>query len=362
MPRVLDHVAWEACLVEPHPAQGLEAYARRKTGIPLPSIRYFAPVPWLARALVDLHPEYGLLMYLDQNVADLLTLVVSQENSCRFCYAAQRALLWGLGMSEARIQRVEQELSASLAPRMAAAIAFGRSQSRTGPGGACDARQALRRAGFSDEEIKEIAFTTAATDFLNRAFTIPAIPVLPLERMPDQLRMRLLRPLIKRILERHRFRGQATPPEPTPSYPYGRLIEKYVGSPIAVALGRTIEEMLASSHLTPRCKLLMFAIIARGLGCEVDALDIGEALEREGLNELTFTRVLTHLEAPELDDIERLLLRFARETIWYDPAVLQRRARTLLDRLSVPQFLEATGVAALANGLCRMAAMVMENP
>jgi len=63
-----------------------------------------------------------------------------------------------------------------------------------------------------------------------------------------------------------------------------------------------------------------------------------------------------------LDDIERLLLRFARETIWYDPAALQRRARTLLDRLSVPQFLEAAGVAALANGLCRMAAMVMAHP
>src|SRR5262245_14655634 len=68
---------------------------------------------------------------------------------CRFCYAAQRALLWGLGMSEARIERLEQELSASLAPRTAAAIAFGRSQSRMGRAGAWDARQALRRAGFS---------------------------------------------------------------------------------------------------------------------------------------------------------------------------------------------------------------------
>src|SRR5215831_12122981 len=124
MPRVLDHVAWEACLVEPHPDHGLEAYARRKIGIPLPSIRYFAPVPWLARAVIDLHPEYGLLVHLDLKVADLLTLVVSQENSCRFCYAVQRALLWGLGMSEARIRRVEQDLSAGLEPRTAAAIAF----------------------------------------------------------------------------------------------------------------------------------------------------------------------------------------------------------------------------------------------
>lgn len=362
MPSALEHVAWEACLVEPHSDRGLEAYARRKVGIPVPSIRYFAPVPWLARALVDLHPEYGLLVHLDQNVADLLTLVVSQENSCRFCYAVQRALLWGLGMSEARIQRVEQELNANLVPRTTAAIAFGRSQSRVGPARARDARQALRRAGFSDDEMKEIAFTTAATDFLNRAYTIPAIPVRPLERMPDQLRMRLLRPLIRRLLESHRSRGQASPPERSPSSPYSRLIETYAGSPIAVALGRTVEEMLASSHLKSRCKLLMFAIIARGLGCQADALEIGEALEREGLDKPTLMRVLTHLDAPELDDIERLLVRFARETIWYDPAVLQRRAQALLNRLSVPQFLEAAGVASLANGLCRMAAMVMEQP
>jgi AhpD family alkylhydroperoxidase len=82
-------------------------------------------------------------MHIDQSVADLLTLVVSQENSCRFCYAAQRALLWGLGMSEDRIQRVQQELSVSLAPRTAAAIAFGRSQSRAGPAGAWDAGSRL---------------------------------------------------------------------------------------------------------------------------------------------------------------------------------------------------------------------------
>lgn len=75
-------------------------------------------------------------MHLDQNIADLLTLIVSRENSCRFCYAAQRALLWGQGMSEAHIQRLEQELSAGLAPRTAAAIAFGRTQSRVGPAAA----------------------------------------------------------------------------------------------------------------------------------------------------------------------------------------------------------------------------------
>jgi len=362
MPSALAHVAWETCPIQPQPDRGLETYARRKTGIPAPYIRYFSSVPWLARAVVDLHPEYGLLIHLDQNVADLITLVVSQENSCRFCYAAQRALLWGLGMSESRIQRIEQELNANITSRTTAAIAFGRDQSRRGPVAARDARQALRQAGFSDAEMKEISFTTAATDFLNRIHTIPAIPVRPLERMPEQLGMRLLRPLIRRTLERHRSRGQPAPAEGTQSSPYSRLIETYAGSPIAVVLRRTIDEMSASTHLSVRCKLLIFAIIARGLGCQEDALEIGEALEHEGLNKATVARVLTHLDAPELDEIERLLVRFARETIWYDSAVLQRRARALLDTLSVPQFLEAAGVASLANGLCRMAAMVMDQP
>jgi len=40
------------------------------------------------------------------------------------------------------------------------------------------------------------------------------------------------------------------------------------------------------------------------------------------------------------------------------PAQMQRRARALRDRLSDPQVLEAIGVAALGNGLCRLGPMV----
>jgi hypothetical protein len=94
----------------------------------------------------------------------------------------------------------------------------------------------------------------------------------------------------------------------------------------------------------------------------VCAPEIGEALQREGLDEPALTQVLTHLDSPELDDVERLLVRFARETISSEPGALQRRARALRDRLSVLQLLEAIGVASLANGLCRMGAMVMDHP
>ena len=119
--------------------------------------------------------------------------------------------------------------------------------------------------------------------------------------------------------------------DPVPPYAYGRLVETYAGSPIGAILARTLAEMWASPHLTRRCKLLMIAVIARGLGCEVCAPEVSEALRREGLKEST-------LAAP-----------------------LQRRARMLRDRLSGPQLLEGIGVASLANGLCRMGATVMDH-
>ncbi|HXV79692.1 MAG TPA: hypothetical protein VEG60_07420 [Candidatus Binatia bacterium] len=361
MNSALQKVEWESCLVEPAPDPALQSYGRRRWGIPNPAIAYFTSVPWLARAVIDLHPEYGLLMHLDQAVADLVVLVVSQENSCRFCYAAVRGLLWAQGMSWTRIQRMEQDLTlADLPPRTMAAVALGRSQSRSGPAGARAARETLSRSGLGVDEVKEIAFTAALTDFSNRAFTIPAIPAFPIETITDRLYVRLLRPLLGLTIKRHRYRGQPTAPDPVPGYAYGRLVATYAGSPIGAILARTLAEMWASPHLTRRCKLLMIAVIARGLGCEVCAPEISEALRREGLKESTVAQVLSHLDAPELDNIERLLVPFARDTIWYEPAPLQRRARVLCDRLTGPQFLEAIGVVSLANGLCRLGATVMD--
>ena len=174
--------------------------------------------------------------------------------------------------------------------------------------------------------------------------------------------MRLLRPLIKWVEEKKRFRGLAAPLERPPTYPYANLVKAYAGSPIAVALRRTTEEMWESQILTRRCKLLMLAVVARGLDCRVCAPEIGGALQREGLDERALTQALAHLDDPELDAGERLLLRFARETIWYEPEQLQRSARALRDRLSGPQLLEAIGVASLANGLCRMGAMMLDHP
>ena len=92
----------------------------------------------------------------------------------------------------------------------------------------------------------------SSVDFMNRVSTIPAVPSRPMERLPDRFHVRLLRPLINRVRNSHRSRGRATPPERAPSYPYSGLVKAFAGSPIALALGRTLEEMWASSLLTRR--------------------------------------------------------------------------------------------------------------
>ena len=359
MAHALADVAWEACVLEPRRDRALEAFAREKQGMPNPTIRYFASVPWVARALVELHPEYGLLQRLDHGVADLVSLIVSQENSCRYCYSAVRTLLWAQGMSKGRIDRLEQDLArGDLPPRTRAAIAFGRAQSRSGPAAALSACETLRAAGVDTDELKEIAYAVAVTDFNNRVSTIPAIPTRPLERIPEQWHMRLLRPLIGRMLNSRRRMGGPTTAERVADLPYARLVAAYAGSPIAQALARTLEGMWQSEALGRRCKLLMFAVIARGLSCDGCARDLAPALAAEGLDGAAREQILTHLAGPELDDVERLLVPFARETIWYEPARIQRRARALRDELSEPQFVEAIGVAALGNGLCRMGAIL----
>ena len=359
MAHALADVAWEDCLLEPRRDRALEAFAREKQGMPNPTIRYFASVPWLARALVELHPEYGLLQRLDAGVSDMVALIVSQENSCRFCYSAVRTLLWAQGMSKTRIDRIEQDLArGDLPPRTRAAIVFGKAQSRSGPPAAHAACDALRAAGVDDEELREIAYAVAVTDFNNRASTIPAIPTRPLERMPEQWHMRLLRPLVGRMLNSRRRKGEPASLDRVPDLPYGHLVGAYAGSPIAPTLARTLEGMWASEHLTRRCKLLMLAVIARGLSCERCARDLTPSLAAQGLDDAARDRILTHLAGPELDAMERLLVPFARETIWYEPARIQRKARALRAELSEPQLVEAIGVAALGNGLCRMGAIL----
>ena len=173
MSSALANVAWEPCFMEARQDRDLEAYARRRMGLPNAAVRYFAAAPWVARTAIDLHPEFGLLVHLNQQTADLIGIVVSQENSCRFCFAAVRAVLWFQGMDRQRVQRIEQEVARHDLPLpVRAAIDYARSQSRTGPAGAHAAWAALRHAGVGAVEARRSRSRWPSTTLQQAAYGV----------------------------------------------------------------------------------------------------------------------------------------------------------------------------------------------
>jgi AhpD family alkylhydroperoxidase len=303
-----------------------------------------------------------VLAHLDFPLADLIGLVVSQENSCRFCFAISNYLLRVQGMSDERIAELQAKLAkGTLEPRAAAAVAFARRMARSQPLVTADDRRKVRDAGFSSEEILELAFVVAFLSFVNRLNTIPAIPPGELEQLPDRWFFRMMRPLMASMIAKHRKRGQPIAPVPERAGFYAEVVRAFGALPAGQALAQTLEGLWSSSALTRRCKALLIAVVAKGLGCSVSMNEARALLRAEGVSDAVAEQALTHLNAPELDATENLLLPFARDTIWFQPAPMQRRARELSTQLTPAQFVEAVGVTSLANALCRLAPAVLES-
>jgi hypothetical protein len=99
-------------------------------------------------------------------------------------------------------------------------------------------------------------------------------------------------------------------------------------------------------------------VVARGLGCPATEAEAGRLLAAEGWEPAEIEAALAHLGSPRLDPNERALLPVARESIRYEPALIQRRARELRETLGVQPFVEFVGTCALANAVCRLGAVV----
>ena len=159
-------------------------------------------------------------------------------------------------------------------PRTMAAVAFGRA-SRARVRGARAAREALRHAGFGTDEMKEIAFVAASTDFSNRAHTIPAIPAARSRASRISFTCGcsgLLGWIVKAIATRAGDRAG-----PVPSYPFARLVKAYgLADRAGVGANARGDVGLPAPHATVQA--LDVAVVARGLGCEVCALEVSEAL------------------------------------------------------------------------------------
>ncbi len=146
MAQLLGEIEWGPPLVSAVVVPEWEAEAKRRFGGSSDFLRRVAPIPWLRRscAAATLYPISALPVRL----ADLMFLVVSQENSCRYCYGAARAHMRILGYSDRVISQIERETQlAELDAKDQAFIRFCRNLARSNPRPAHAERHADAAAG-----------------------------------------------------------------------------------------------------------------------------------------------------------------------------------------------------------------------
>jgi alkylhydroperoxidase family enzyme len=139
--------------------------------------------------------------------------------------------------------------------------------------------------------------------------------------------------------------------------PMCTFVNAFDGLPVAPELRLIIDRLWGSSALSPRTVSLLFAVVARALGserCEQEA----RRLLNEDFSEADIDQILTHLSSPALSELERLLVPLARETVWYQPAQIQRHCAEVQAQVSDAEFLDFLGAVSLFNSLSRLGVIV----
>lgn len=358
---VMREIPWGECLLpRASDADFVREYKAKSGGRPAGALLHFMHVPWVARSLGTLGMRLTAHVHIDHELADLIGLVVSQDNSCRYCFAMQRAMMRMLGYSEKRIEQLEHGLLlADLDPPTRAALTYARTISRGNPLPTPEDVKPLLEAGFTEESIREIAINTAFHTVFNRAATIAALPPEAMEALPDKWWLRLIRPLmapsVRRFVKRDRERALR---DEEKTGPWSYVVVALDGHPGAGELRAVLDELWASPILTRRCKALSFAVVARALQCTSSEEEAGRIAAEEGVSSEQLGRILDHLDTTGLDPQEQRLVPFARETVWYDTPRLQSLSREVEHELTREEFVEAVAVLSIANAVCRLSASV----
>jgi alkylhydroperoxidase family enzyme len=173
--------------------------------------------------------------------------------------------------------------------------------------------------------------------------------------LPDRWLVRVLRPLLVPWVRSYYKRGRSEKLRPEEKTgPYSYLVLALEGLPIAGQLRSFLDALWQSPILSRRSTALVFAVVARALGCRRSEQESAGLLLEEGLEQPQLEEILSHLASPVLDPVESVIVPFARETVWYQAAPIQRRAREVREAIGTERFLELTASAAIANTVCRL--------
>jgi len=339
MAKLLQEIEWSEPLLKPRTNVSLEMEAQQRLS------------PWLAKAVSSLS-DPDRISYAPFDLMGISYFVASQENACRYCYGMARAVMKIAGFKEKQIQDLEHE--ASLADGLTRLVVeFARKLARSNPSPARRDQEALVAAGLSEEAACEIAAMVVKACFANRIATFLALPPNEaVERLPDGLFGRF-----RGFFFSLKFGSRRAPPPAgfRNEGPCARIIAVAGRNPTAAWLRELTDGWYASTVLPNRSKLLIMAVIARQLGSQLCEEEATEGLAREGFDAQETQGLLATLSGGSMTQLEATLLRWTRETVWYEPRAIQESTRRLLAEVGEQRALEALGCAAFCNSLARLA-------
>jgi alkylhydroperoxidase family enzyme len=354
---LLNEIEWGDPILPAVADPAWEAEVQGALGAVFDLMRRVSPSPWVRTVQLGLFKQRARAM--PQRLADIGFLVTSQENACRYCYGAAKAQLRMLGYSERLIGKIEREAQvAELDEKERAFIHFCRNLARSKPRPMKAERQALLALGFAPLAVAEMAAWIVTVTFLNRVATFIACPPEHgFEKMAGSLKVWLLRPLLAR-------KARAVPPPapgngaPNGAVVFGPIVKALAGLPAAGVLNDAFHGAFSSPVLPRATKALMFAVVARSLGCTFCEGEARRLLLAEGFTEAEIDAALATLASPRLAARDASILAWTRDTVHYQPAAIQHSTRALAAEIGDAALIEAVGVAALANATVRLAMLI----
>lgn len=345
-------------LTKPCSDPELEQEVKKLTGRVSYATRYLASVPWIVRALAIFDSEH--VYTIPENLSHLIGLVVSMENSCRYCYGAGRALLKFVGFKERVIRKLEEDIyKTDFSEKEKAVMDFARKISRADPRVSMEDFKKLEDLGYSKRQITEIVYITAKTIFYNRIGTLSALPPDPMESFVENPLIKIISPIMSFF-----FRlGHSGPKEYTTveftNHGLGKnVIHLLKGLPGAYNLRTLIDRALASEVVSRRTKALTGYIISRALGCPACEPEFADMLKNEGFSDTDLNDIAMYLTCDQFSVFENKLVQFARDTVRYKPIEIQYKARELCDYVSTAEVLAICGFAGIANTLGRLTMLI----
>jgi len=363
MALLLDQIEWGDPILPAVADPAWEAEAKRRVGRVGEIDRRVAPNPWIRElcvACVSYQPTH-----VPTRLFNIAGFVTAQENACRYCYGANRAALKMMGFSEALIRQIERDAAvAELEPRERAVIAFCRNLARAKPRPSRAALQQLVDLGYSNATVHELAVLIASFCFYNRIGVLTACPP---ERAFERFAngplgrvMGVVAPLALSLttLLRRPPRAVADDVTALAAGPFGEIVATLAGLPAARIVKAALDGAFASQVVSRPTKALMFAIVARALDCRQSEAEARELLAVDGYDAAAVEAAVRTLADARLPPHEAPLLPWVRDTVHYQTDAIQVRTRALLNDVGRDAVLEAIGVAALANGVVRLAMLL----